>query len=90
MSRRNKERGETSWRLRYRIEGRRYAVTYRGSKSDAVKKLQELMHAGDTGEHVEPDKITVAEWITTWLTSAPRAARRSVSAGGHWNDTGIF
>ena len=61
-----------SWRLRYRIQGRRYAVTFHGSLSDARKKLRELIRSGDTGDHVAPDKITLAAWVERWLALLER------------------
>jgi integrase len=78
------ERGENSWRLRYRIDGKRYAQTFHGTLPDARKKLRELIHSGDTGAHIEPAKITVAEWIEQWIAigcpgqKQKRAGRRSI------------
>jgi integrase len=63
------QRGENTWLLRYRIEGKRLAKTIRGTKAEALKALRELQHAGDRGEHVEPDKMTVEQWIEHWLAS---------------------
>jgi integrase len=60
-------RNENTWRLRYRINGQRFTKTVQGTKSEARKALRKLLHAGDTGTHVEPDKITVAQWIDHWL-----------------------
>lgn len=65
-------RGPESWRLRYRIQGRRYAVTFHGSLSDARKKLRELIRSGDVGEHIAPDKITLAAWVERWLALLER------------------
>ncbi len=61
------QRGENSWRLRYRINGRRYTRVFRGTKTEAQKAIRNLLHAGDTGEHVAPDKITVGRWIEHWI-----------------------
>jgi integrase len=60
-------RGENSWRIRYRVNGRRFTKTVKGTKSAALKALRDLLHAGDTGEHVAPDKMTLAEWINHWI-----------------------
>jgi integrase len=60
-------RGKDSWRIRYRVAGKRFAITVHGSKRDAQTKLRELLHAGDTGQHVEPSKITLAQWSEQWL-----------------------
>src|SRR6516165_10493317 len=78
------QRGENSFRLRYRINGKRYSQAFHGTLSEARKKLRELIRSGDTGTHVEPDKITVAEWIDRWITagapgrSQKKAGRRTV------------
>jgi hypothetical protein len=78
------KRGENSWRLRYRINSKRYSLAFHGTLSEARKKLRELIRSGDTGTHVEPDKITVAEWIDRWITagapdrSQKKAGRRTV------------
>lgn len=70
-------RGENSWRLRYRVNGRRYAKAFHGTKSEAQKALRDLLHAGDKGEHVAPDKITLDDWIEHWLKiGAPGGKRR--------------
>jgi integrase len=81
-------RGENSWRLRYRVSGKRYSKAFHGSLSDARKELRALVRSGDTGTHVEPDKITVAEWIRRWIAagapgrSQKKAGRRSVERYG--------
>jgi integrase len=77
-------RGENSWRLRYRVTGKRYSKAFHGTLSDARKELRALIRSADTGTHVEPDKITVAEWIDRWIAagapgrSQKKAGRRSV------------
>jgi integrase len=60
-------RGKDRWRLRYRINGKRYTKTVRGSISDAKRELRSLLKSGDDGEHVAPNRITVSEWIDTWI-----------------------
>jgi integrase len=62
------QRGENSWRLRYRINGKRYTKTFRGNKSAAQTELRRLLHSGDTGDHVAPDKMTVGQWIEHWIS----------------------
>jgi len=70
-------RGENSWRLRYRVNGRRFTKTVHGTKTEAQKALRDLLHAGDTGGHVPPDKMTLGQWIEHWLSiGAPGNKRR--------------
>jgi integrase len=59
--------GTVTYRLRYRLDGRRFTCTVRGTKADAKKELRRLIRSGDAGEHVAPDKLTVADWIDRWL-----------------------
>lgn len=78
------QRGENSWRLRYRVNGKRYSKAFRGTLSEARKELRALIRSGDTGTHVEPDKITLGEWIDRWIAagapgrSQKKAGRRTV------------
>ena len=78
------QRGENSWRLRYRVNGKRYSKAFRGTLSEARKELRALVRSGDTGEHVEPDRITLAQWIDRWIAagapgrSQKKAGRRTV------------
>jgi integrase len=72
-------RGENSHRLRYRVAGRRFSITFHGTLSDARKELRKLVRSGDTGEHVEPDKTTVAQWIDQWIAAgAPGRKKKKV------------
>jgi integrase len=70
------ERGPDSWRLRYRIKGKRYAVTFHGSLTDARKEVRRLIRSGDIGEYVAPDRITLAQWIDQWLEFKAAKRRR--------------
>ena len=76
------QRGENSWRLRYRVNGKRYSKAFRGTLSEARKELRALVRSGDTGEHVEPDRITLAQWIDRWIAAgAPgRSQKKAVAA----------
>jgi integrase len=65
-------RAEDSYRLRYRVNGKRYAKTFHGSLSDARKELRRLIRTSDVGEHVAPDKITLSEWINQWTALLER------------------
>jgi integrase len=74
------ERGENTYRLRYSIDGQRYSKTFSGTKAEARKELRKLVQSGDDGDHVEPTKITVGQWIDQWLEAgAPGRRRKKVS-----------
>jgi integrase len=73
------QRGDNSFRLRYRIGKRRFTKTFHGTLSDAKKELRALLRSGDTGEHVAPDKGTLASWAKQWIDAgAPGRRRRKV------------
>jgi integrase len=82
-------RGKASWRLKFDAgrdpaTGKRLTkfVTVRGTKRSAEKELSRLLTAADTGMLVDPSKVTVAEYLTTWITEAsaqslsPKTAER--------------
>src|SRR6267143_507725 len=69
-----RERSPGSFELRYNLgtdpaTGKRKIVTatVRGSRKDAERELRRLLRSLDTGDHVDPTRITVREWLTTWL-----------------------
>jgi integrase len=70
------QRGENSWRLRYRVNGRRFTKTFHGTKSEALRELRRLLHSGDVGIHVPPDKITVGQWAARWIESGAPGRRQ--------------
>jgi integrase len=74
------QRGENTFRLRYRIGKQRYAVTFTGTHAEAKKKLRELLRSGDTGEHVGPNKDTLADWAKQWI-AAGAPGRKRVAVG---------
>ena len=57
------------------------ATKVRGSRRDAGREVRRLLRVVDTGEHVDPNRITVRNWLTTWRYAtrqevAPRTAER--------------
>ena len=80
-----RQRSPGSFELRYvdPATGRRKTVTMtvRGSRKDAERELRRLLHAVDTGQHVDPSRMTVRRWLTLWLETirhevAPRSLDR--------------
>lgn len=82
-------RGKQSWQLKYDLprdpqtRKRRFAyATVRGTRKDAEKELRRRLYALDKGVAVEPSRITLAEYIDSWLsdvaprTVAPKALER--------------
>src|SRR5271166_5611509 len=69
-----RERSPGAFEIRYTLgidpaTGRRRiaTATVRGSRKDAERELRRLLRTVDTGEHVDPCRITVRQWLTTWL-----------------------
>ena len=69
-------RGRDAWRLRYRVDGKRFSKTLRGTLSEARKELRRLVRSGDTGEHIAPDKITLATWVDQWIAAGAPGRRQ--------------
>jgi integrase len=81
-----RERSPGSFELRYSLgtdpaTGRRKiaTATVRGTAKDAAKELRRLLSAVDNGDHVNPTRMTVREWLATWLA----AIREEVSPKSH-------
>jgi len=49
--------------MRWRVDGKRFTKSFHGSISEARKELRRLIKSADDGQHVAPDKLTVAEWV---------------------------
>jgi integrase len=68
-------RSPGSFRIRYSLGcdafgKRRWATaTVKGTKKDAERELTPRLRTVDTGEHPEPSKMSVADWLTLWLAS---------------------
>ncbi len=70
-------RGKASWRLKFDAgrdpaTGKRLTkfATVRGPRKDAERELTRLLTAVDGGTLVDPSKVTVGEYIDTWLSGA--------------------
>jgi integrase len=69
-----RQRSPGSFELRYDLDtdpatGKRKTVTttVRGSRKDAERELRRLLRAVDTGQHVDPNRLTVRDWLNRWL-----------------------
>lgn len=82
-------RGKHSWRLKFDVgtdpsTGRRLTryVTVRGTKKAAQSELARLLAAHDAGTLIEPTKVTVSEYLRSWIDTAealsisPKTAER--------------
>jgi integrase len=74
-------RGPDIWRVRYWFNGKRHSATIKGSKADAREALRNFLHAGDTGQHIDPSRMSLTEWVEHWLElGAPGRKGRKASA----------
>src|SRR5947207_5196035 len=71
-----RQRSPGSFEIRYSLgadpaTGRRRIATATvcGTRKDAEKELRRLLRALDTGEHVDPNRISVRDWLSSWLTA---------------------
>src|SRR5262252_7421400 len=83
-----RQRTPGSWELRYTLgtdaasgTRRTATTTVRGNRRAAEKELRRLLRTLDTGEHIDPSRMTVRQWLTTWLATvreevAPKSYER--------------
>jgi integrase len=83
-----RKRSPGSIELRYTLgtdaaSGKRRTVTttVKGNRRAAEKELRRLLRTLDTGEHVDPSRMTVRQWLTMWLATvreevAPKSYER--------------
>src|SRR6516164_5326909 len=81
-----RHRSHGSYEIRYTLgtdaaTGKRRTVTttVTGNRRAAEKELRRLLRTLDTGEHVDPSRMTVREWLGTWLATV----REEVSTKSH-------
>jgi integrase len=70
------QRGENSFRLRYRVKGKRYEITFKGTLAEAKTELRRLLRSGDDGSHVAPDTSTLAAFAQAWLDAGAPGRRQ--------------
>ena len=64
--------------------------TVRGSRSDAERRLRELLRDLDRGAFVRPSKVTVGDFLERWLEEYGRARLRSRTIQGYRNYLGRY
>jgi len=69
-----RQRSTGAWELRYSLgtdpaTGRRRiaTTTIKGDRRAAERELRRLLRTLDTGEHVDPSRMTVRQWLQHWL-----------------------
>src|SRR5688572_672448 len=81
------QRGERSFRLKFDAgrdpaTGKRLTrfVTFRGTKREAQKELARLISQVSDGSYIEPQKLTVADYIRQWIDNAEALKLRPKTA----------
>lgn len=81
-------RGRSSWRIKYELprdpkgERRIAYATVKGKRDEAEKELRRRLTAIDKGIHVDPSRLSLADYLDTWLadtcprTVGPKALER--------------
>ena len=81
-------RGAHSWRLKFEAGERDPATgkrrtrytTVRGTKKTAQAELVRLLSEVNTGTHVDPSTVTVADYVRRWLDGDDRPVAEDVRA----------
>lgn len=58
-------------------------LTVKGTRKQAEKRLSEVLYQLDTGQYLEPDKATLAEFLNRWQTDYVRVNLSPRSAEGY-------
>jgi hypothetical protein len=79
-----RQRSPESWELRYTLgvdvatgERRIATVTVRGDRKSAETELRRLLRMRDIGEHIEPNRLTVRQWLSQWHETVRSEFRQS-------------
>lgn len=62
---------------------------YGKTQSEVSKKLLEIRKQLETGQYAQPDKITVAKWLDTWLEEYVKPTRRPATVATYANNIRI-
>ena len=57
-----------------RLKRKQKWFTFKGTKQAAEKKLTELLRKLDTGQVIEPSKLTLGQWLDEWMEMAIKPA----------------
>jgi integrase len=75
------DRGNNTWQLRYRHNGKRISETFKGTKKEAKQRMLDLRTAAKDGETVAPNKMTFAQWLDHWLAIGAPGNDKTSKAG---------
>ena len=79
------KRGKSSWRLKFDVgrdpvTGKRLTrlLTVKGRRQDAERELARLVTAAHDGTLIEPSKVTLADYLRSWLNGPHGLAPKTV------------
>lgn len=70
-----RKRANNRWEARYTVghdpdtEKQIRKSVYGKTKEEVVQKLRKIQYQIDSGNYIEPSKITVSDWLNTWLNT---------------------
>lgn len=59
---------------------------YGATQAEVSKKLLEVRQQQTTGQYVQPDKMTVGQWLDTWLETYVKPTRRPATVASYANN----
>lgn len=63
-----RQRPDGRWEARYTTPQGKQVSLYAKSEAEVTKKLRTALHDMDVGAWIEPSRMTVADWLTVWLS----------------------
>jgi integrase len=86
-----RQRSNGTWEARFTVgyasDGKLIQKSvYSTTREDAQKKMREAIRQIERGEYVEPNKLTLSEWLDTWLTVYGRPRWRDSTAGSNYKN----
>ena len=73
-----RQRPDGRWEARATVGGKRRSF-YGDRQSDVVKAMRAALKASDDGAYFEPTRLTVGEWLDTWLKEYAAPSLKTLS-----------
>lgn len=73
-----RQRPDGRWEARATVGGKRRSF-YGDKQSDVVKAMRAALKASDDGAYFEPTRLTVGEWLDTWLKEYAAQSLKTLS-----------
>lgn len=73
-----RQREDGKWEARCYINGKRRSF-YADKQADVLKRMREAMKMQDDGVFFEPTRVTMAQWLDTWLEEYVKPTNKPLS-----------